>query len=200
MPRMPRVLAVLPMLVACVVETTVPVDAACSSEGVVVALGRGAGPPSREFAPLRDGDEVVLTPGPQGAQHLWIDLRVRGIDHRYPRVRLRARAASDGRILGELRRRSVMTPSAEGAQVFSLPLIVENDRYCAVLPGDVRVEASVDDLAGHCGTAVRTARVIGIDPRASAAERETRERCCELHLLRCFPGDAPSDVSVNTAD
>lgn len=180
----------LVLAVGCVEPAASIADGGCSSNGVTVVLGRGNGGTAGAFTPMRDGDEHLLTPGSQGAQHLWIDLQTRGLDPAQPRITLRV-YGSDGALLGELRQRLGLQPATDGAdEVRSLPLVLENDRYCAALRGRVRVVAAVDDLVGHCGSTERTLQITGIDPRASAAEVTVRVRCCELRLLRCFPGDA----------
>jgi hypothetical protein len=90
-----------------------------------------------------------------------------------------------------------MDPAPEDGELLALSsqtLIVEDDRYCTVLPGDVRVTLDFNDARGHCVRMERRLRISGLDPLALEIDREARARCCRDRLRRCFP-DEPSPSS-----
>lgn len=169
------------------------VDASvCESAGATVLMGTGTDSTARTWRALANGDEVFLTPGPQGAQHVWVGLRARGIDPTQPRVEMSAYRASDNALIGRLRVRLRMIEAPEDPTLFALTgqtLIIEDDRYCSVLPGDIRVTIDFDDGRGHCARIERRLRLAGIDPLALPLDRDARIRCCEQRLPRCFPPD-----------
>jgi hypothetical protein len=173
----------------------------CEANGATVLMGTGTDSTARTWRPLADGDDVFLTPGPQGAQHIWIGLRARGIDPTQPRVEMTAYRASDGALIGRLRVRLRMIEAPEDGTLYALTgqtLIIEDDRYCSVLPGDIRITIDFDDGRGHCAIFERRLRVAAIDPLALEIDREARLRCCSARLLRCFPPDSgtePPDAS-----
>lgn len=193
-------LALLPVLLAC---SPAPgpgdggaLDAGdagvCAANGATVEMGTGTDSTARTWRPLADGDEVFLTPGPQGAQHVWIGLRARGIDPTQPRVEMNAYRVSDGRLVGRLRIRLRMIEAPEDRSLYALTgqtLILEDDLYCSVLPGDLRITIDFDDARGHCTRIERRVRLAGLDPLALPIDREARTRCCEQRLPRCFPPD-----------
>jgi hypothetical protein len=189
-----RVAFVVPALVACPSGPATPVDGgACTASGITVIMGTGTDSTARTFRALADGDEVYLTPGPQGAQHVWIGLRARGIDPTQPRVEMSAYRASDDLLIGRLRVRLRMIEAPEDRTLYALSsqtLIIEDDRYCSVLPGDIRITVDFDDGRGHCTRIERRLRLAGLDPLALPIDREARQRCCDLRLPRCFPTDA----------
>jgi hypothetical protein len=165
----------------------------CQANGATVFMGTGTDSTARTWRPLADGDDVFLTPGPQGAQHIWIGLRARGIDPIQPRVEMTAYRVSDGALIGRLRVRLRMIEAPEDGTLYALTgqtLIIEDDRYCSVLPGDVRITIDFDDGRGHCSIFERRVRLAGIDPLALEIDREARLRCCTARLLRCFPPDS----------
>lgn len=173
----------------------------CEPNGATVLMGTGTDSTARTWRPLADGDDVFLTPGPQGAQHIWVGLRARGIDPTQPRVEMTAYRVSDGALIGRLRVRLRLIEAPEDGALYALTgqtLIIEDDRYCSVLPGDIRVTIDFDDGRGHCAIFSRNLRVAGIDPLALDIDREARLRCCSARLLRCFPPDSgtePPDAS-----
>lgn len=193
--------AFLPLALAGCPPSPAPVDGAapdvpevrvCEANGATLLVGTGTDSTARTWRALADGDDVYLTPGPQGAQHVWIGLRARGVDTTQPRVEMTAYRASDGALIGRLRVRLRLIEAPEDTTLYALTgqtLIIEDDRYCSVLPGDIRVTIDFDDGRGHCVLAERRVRVAGIDPLALPLDREARIRCCEQRLLRCFPPD-----------
>lgn len=158
-------------------------------------MGLGTPTTLTGWRPLADGDEVVISPGPQGGQHLWIALRVRGLDLARPRVRLQAFRAGDGTLIGALSVRASFAPAPGDACRLALApqtLILDDDQYCTVLTGEVRVVATLDDGAGGPAlTAERRLRVGGIDPEALPADREGWLRCCVERFRRCYPDAGP---------
>ncbi len=169
---------------------------ACETNGAELTVGTGRDSTLATFRPLSDGDDVYLVPGPQGGQHVWIGLRARGVDPTQPRVELHAYRASDGHEVGGLRVRLRMIPTDEPG-VVGLPgqtLIFDDDEYCSVLPGDVRVTVDFNDAAGHCFRLEKRVHVTGVDPLALEIDREARLRCCAQRLPRCYPdGGAAGD-------
>lgn len=165
-------------------------------------MGTGSASTLTNWRPLADHDEVVISPGPQGGQHIWIALRGRGFDPTLPRVRLQAFRVPDGALIGALTARARFSPAPEDGSLLALApqtLLIDDDQYCSLLPGDVRVVVSLDDGAGRCLLAERRLRVRGIDPAALEVDQTSRVRCCVERLRRCYPdAGAPSarDVSV----
>lgn len=186
------------LLGACV-EDPPPVDSgACGVAPEALEIGTGTDSSLRSYSRLSDGDPVVLVPGPQGGQHLWIAVRGRGFDPSLPRFEMRAYRPSDGALVGRLRIRLPMSPAPEDATLLALPsqtLIIDDTAYCTLLGGDVVVEVEFNDLAGRCATVRRTVRLTDIDPSASEAVRASWRRCCDERLPRCYPG-APRDAAA----
>ena len=173
----------------------------CLAAGAEVELGTGVDGSFAGYRPLGDRAEVVLSPGPQGGQHLWVALRARGIDPTLPRLALAAYRASDGEILGRIRIRLRMSPAPEDPTLLALPaqtLVFDDDKYCSVLPGDIRVVMDFDDLAGHCVHDERVLRVTGIDPTADPRDIRAREDCCTMRYPRCYP-DAGAVPAVDAS-
>lgn len=179
-------------------------DAPCTSGGASVTVGTGSSPSTTGFRALSDGDTVYLTPGPQGGQHIWIGLRGRGFDGTQPLIHLKAFRVSDGELIGQIRVRLRFIPAPEDATTLALPaqtLVIDDDRYCSVLNGDVRVTLDLTDYAGRCLHAERAVRVAGIDPAALEIDRTARLNCCTQYLRRCYPAGPPGDAAVDaTAD
>lgn len=174
-------------------------DAPCAENGASIELGSGTGPTLSGYSPLREGDRVYLTPGPQGGQHIWIALRASGIDPTQPLVTLRA-YRDDGLLIGQIRVRLRFTSLQEDPTRYGLPaltLVIDDDRYCTVLSGEVRVTADLNDGAGRCISASRRVRVDGIDPGAIQIDRTARLNCCAQFLRRCYPDGPPPDASVS---
>ncbi len=158
-------------------------------------MGTGAPSARGAWRPLAHGDDVVISPGPQGGQHLWITLRGRGFDPALPRVQIQAFRAGDGALIGALSVRARFGPAPEDACLLALApqtLILDDDQYCSVLPGDVRVVVTLEDQAGRTLTAERRVRVSGIDPEALPVDQTSRVRCCAERLLRCYPDAGPT--------
>ena len=175
--------------------------AACAANGASLTVGTGSSSTLATFRPLNDGDDVYLVPGPQGGQHVWIGLRARGVNPTQPRVEMRAYRASDDQVIGSLRVRLRMIETGE-AGVWGLPgqtLILDDDQYCSVLPGDLRITLDFNDAAGHCFRVERRVRLAAIDPGALEIDREARLRCCTQRLRRCFPDAGVSVVSDASA-
>lgn len=177
-------------------------DAPCEANGATVTLGGGTGPTTEGFRALDDGDGVYLTPGPQGGQHVWIGLRARGIDPTQPLVHLRAYRASDDLLIGQLRIRLRFAITQEDPTLYALSaqtLVIDDDRYCSVLDGDLRVTLDLDDGAGRCVHDERRVRVRGIDPAALAIDRTARLNCCAQYLRRCYPAGPPPDAALDAS-
>ena len=176
---------------------------ACRANGATVSLGTGTDSTLTSYRALSDGDGVYVVPGPQGGQHIWIGLRATGIDPSQPLIILRAIEPASGTVIGVIRVRLRMTAAPEDP-TRSAPnnqtLVLDDDKYCAVLHGDVRVELELNDGAGHCVQAARTVRVQGIDPMARDLDREARMACCTLYLPRCYPGGIPMSLDASRPD
>jgi hypothetical protein len=175
----------------------------CTSGTATFTVGTGTDSMIRTFRPLADGEDVFLVPGFQGNQHIWIGFRARGIDPTLPRIELNAYRMSDNRLIGRLRFRLPFRVTEENG-VWALggqTLIIEDDQYCSVLPGDVRITVDFDDAAGHRFFVERHVHIAGMDPMALAIDRESRIRCCTERFYRCFPDagtrtDAATDLGL----
>lgn len=202
-------LAVGLALAACVDEAPPvdggPMDAgACGVAPSLLMIGTGTDSSTRTYRALADGDPVVLVPGPQGGQHIWLGVRGRGFDPSLPRFEMRAYRPSDGALIGRLRIRLPMGPAPEDPTLYALPaqtLVMDDAAYCSVLGSDVRIEMEFNDLMGRCATVRRTVRLTEIDPATPEAVREAWIRCCTERRPRCYPGldasvpvDAPAAV------
>lgn len=216
MPRAPAIfLAALLAHTACGPTTPaadaaadVPADAPCSRGAATLVMGGGTGPTTAGFRAFNNDDTVYLTPGPQGGQHIWIGLRGSGFDPTQPLVTLKA-WREDGALIGQIRVRLRFSPIPDQPDTWGLPaqtLIIDDDRYCSVLRGRVRVTAEISDGAGRCLQEERTLRVDGIDPLALEIDRVARLNCCAQYLRRCYPAgppdgavlpDAATDASVD---
>lgn len=171
----------------------VPFDAPCSRGAATLIMGSGTGPTTSGFRAVSHDDTVHLTPGPQGGQHIWIGLRGSGFDPTQPLLTLKA-WRDDGALIGQIRVRLRFTPIPDQPSVWGLPaqtLIIDDDRYCGVLQGRVRVTAEINDGAGRCVQEERTLRVDGIDPTALEIDRTARINCCTQYLRRCYPAGPP---------
>lgn len=168
---------------------------ACLAEGARVELGTGTNSSFANYRRLTDGDPVYVTPGPQGGQHLWIQLRARGVDPTRPQIDVRAFRARDGLLLGRLRIRVALTAAPEDPALVALPsyaLVLDDATFCSVLlpPGDVRLTLDFDDGASRCVHQEVVVRVADLDPLTLPATREAWLRCCTAPEPRCAPGDA----------
>ncbi len=209
--RFARALPVAALLSSCVDAPVAtdggPMDAGQCGVGApsLLQIGTGTDNSTRTYRPITDGDPVVLVPGPQGGQHIWIGVRGRGLDPALPRFEMRAYRLTDDALVGRLRIRLPMSPAPEDATLLALPsqtLIIDDSAYCSLLGGDVRVELEFNDLAGRCTTVRRTVRVTDIDPATPEVVRASWLRCCSERLPRCYPfvdasAPAPRDAAVD---
>lgn len=201
--RLPRVPVALLGLLGCS-SPVPPVDAGpladtglCDPGGATVVMGVGTDASFANYRPLAEGDPVYLVPGPQGGQHIWVQLRGRGFNGTQPRIDLTAVRAADGLTLGRLRIRLPMGPAPDDPQSLGLSsqtLVLDDDLYCSVLPGDILIRLRLDDGFGRCVAVERRVRVAGIAPEALPLDRDARVRCCTERLPRCFP-DAGADAA-----
>ncbi len=194
--RSVAVLAAVVLLSSCVDEPVAmdggPMDAGQCNVGApsLLEIGTSTDSSLRTYRTLTDNDPVVLVPGPQGGQHIWIGVRGRGFDPALPRFEMRAYRPSDNALVGRLRIRLPMSPAPEDPTLLALPsqtLVIDDSAYCTLLGGDVRVELDFNDLAGRCVTVRRTVRLTEIDPATPAAVRASWLRCCSERLPRCYP-------------
>lgn len=175
----------------------------CRANGAMVFLGTGTDSTLMSYRALADGDGVYVVPGPQGGQHIWIGLRATGIDPSQPLIILRAIEPTTGTVVGLIRVRLRMTAAPEDPTRSALSnqtLVLDDDKYCAVLNGTVRVELELNDGAGHCVQTARTVRVQGIDPMARDLDRQARLACCAQRLPRCYPNGVPIPLDASRAD
>ena len=103
-------------------------------------LGTG----SWRFESLADGQEVELVRGAQGGWHVWVSLRVRGVDAQNPRVTLVMQPADESRPPSEVELVANLDPADdEGYRDFiGFPRVLD-DPSCLV--GEmVRIEARID--------------------------------------------------------
>ncbi len=198
-------LGVLALLCGCSGPTStdagVRSDGVCVANGATVILGNGADGTLQHFTPLSAGPptNVYLIAGPQGGQHIWIGLRATGINPLQPRVQLLAFRVTDNVMIGLTRVRLPMVPAPENPSEFGLPsqqLFIDDDQYCSVMPGDVRVVMDFDDMAGHCLHEEALVHVTGFDPGGNPTDTAARVTCCTAHEPRCFPTSQDSGVGV----
>lgn len=194
--RLARVAAVI-ALSGCASPAGVSNDGgACLAMGAQVELGTGTNSSFANYRPLADGDPIYITPGPQGGQHVWIQVRARGVDADRPLMNVRALRESDGLLLGQLRLRAALTPAPEDPSRVGLPsfqLVLDDATFCSVLlpPGVVRLVFDFADNAARCTHQEVRVRVVDLDPLSSPATREAWLRCCTAREPRCAPrGDA----------
>lgn len=205
-------LAALALASGCneVVDADAGVDAgACVAEPAELELGTGTDGSLRNYRALSDGDAVVLTPGFQGGQHIWVALRGRGFNPSLPRIELRAyRPADDDILIGRLVIRLPMVAAPEDPSRLALPsqtLVVDDREYCSVLGREVRIELRFNDLDGRCRTLRRTVLLADIDPAVPETLRRSWRRCCDERLPRCYAPmdggapDASPDASLDTS-
>lgn len=168
---------------ACVAPAPAP-DASCGATNLSLILGRGTG--RREtFTRLEEGAEVVLTPGSQGAQHIWVDLRAAGSSAPTATVQLRASLAESGQVIAEQSGRATLALDPGGGVAFAIPLVLGNGVYCLALGKPLTLEARLQDADGRCGSTQQSVLLQGWDPRAPEVQRRIRQQCCDLRLRRC---------------
>ena len=142
---------------------------------------------------------MTLGTGPQGGQHVWIQVRARGIEPTQPQLRIRVYRSADGALIGASNFSGRDWAPVHGAEDTyaseALTAAVDNRAYCALLRGETAVVvASVDDRAGHCGTQQVTVRVDGWSDSVSAQDRAAWDGCCaDPSSERCYP-DGPPDA------
>ncbi len=172
---------------------------ACAANGASLTLTTGSLSSIATQRPLMNGDDVYLVPGPQGGQHIWIGARATGFSPTLPLVDLKLYRVPDGQLIGAVRFRFPwMSTGAPGeVGIGGQTLVVDDDQYCTVLPGDARMTYTVNDGAGHCFTGERRVHVAGVEPSALEIDRLARERCCTERLPRCYPnGPGPTDAGA----
>ncbi len=169
---------------------------ACVAMGAEVEFGTGTNSSFANYRRLTDGDPIYITPGPQGGQHVWIQVRARGVDADRALLNVRVLRESDGLLLGQLRLRASLTPAPEDPSRDGLPsyqLVLDDATFCSVLlpPGFVRLVFEFEDRAARCVRQEVRVRVADLDPLTSPATREAWLRCCTAREPRCAPrGDA----------
>ena len=194
--RRPLVAAALSLGACSPLSTSAADGGACLALGAQVELGTGTGSSFASYRRLADGDPIYITPGPQGGQHVWVQVRARGVDADRPLINVRALREPDGLLLGRLRLRAALSPAPEDPTRVGLPsfeLVLDDATFCSVLlpPGGVRLVLDLEDNAGRCAHQEVRVRVADLDPLASPATREAWLRCCAAREPRCAPrGDA----------
>lgn len=179
-------------LARCVGPAPAP-DASCTASDLTLSLGQGTG--RREsFTRLEEGGAVSLTPGAQGAQHIWIDLRAAGSTAPTAIVRLRASLADSGRVIAEQSGRATLALDPGGGVAFAIPLVLGNGVYCLALGKPLVVEARLRDADGRCASTRRSVVLQGWDPSSPEVQRQIRQQCCDLRLRRCFPDGGAAEA------
>jgi len=99
------------------------------------------------FVPIAEGDTVELTPGCQGAQHVWISLRTTELLPRRNTIELELVRESDSMVLSDdYRVRLSLTPAGDHAEITGLTLVVPDPE--PAVGEDVAVEGTVEDDRG----------------------------------------------------
>ena len=196
-------------LTACSPAT--PCAGGAADASVTVGQGDPANPTFHRV--LTSGDRVVLVPGNQGGQHVWVQIRATDICPDRPKVRLTTYRDSDGVVIGlnqftsEAWTSVADSPGGYGSPPYASS--IEQDRYCSVLHGGrIRIVAQVDDGKGHVVEGTITVVVDGWSPDALQFERAARDACCaDMTNLQCWPNgpadastDAPADASIDAGD
>jgi hypothetical protein len=151
--RRPCLLAFLVVLTACGQEP--PSDPDDAGGTARVEIGNG----SDTFVPFADGDTLDLIHGCQGAQHIWIALRVWGLNPRGTILDLELTRERDGLQVSQIFTVRVSLEPVAGtdyAEVTGLTLIVpEPDQ---AIGEDLTLTATVTAMDGRSATSVRHIR------------------------------------------
>ena len=139
--------------------------------GTILACGEAPAPPgeaafelgtgSWRFEPLEDGQEVELVRGAQGGWHVWVSLRMRGIDVERPPIELTLQPADESRPADQLQLQLLFEPEDDQGwrKLIAYQGIVE-DPACVV--GELlRVRAVMAMGDGTVMTAEHDVRVTG---------------------------------------
>jgi hypothetical protein len=103
-----------------------------------LVIGYGRPESASDFRALADGDAVPLTAGPQGGQHIWIQLRSRGLWLDHSHIRLSIIRVADNSTIGVSQFRDVRW-SAHSTQpgtfiTFPSTAVLDNEHYCVPVP------------------------------------------------------------------
>ncbi len=181
-------------ILACASE---PLDVDCQGiDGGVTLEVWGTGPEGGPFRPLTDGDVLPLVAGPQGGQHVWVQLRARNLCPNGPAVRIQVLVEGDllvGEAVSGRRWRGIMGEPGLYA-TWDYPVVIDDGQYCALVNGaPARLHVRVDDRAGR--VIERSVAILvrgwasGTDPGLRAA----REACCaNTSNRRCYPNGPPT--------
>lgn len=170
--------------------------------GVQLQMGYGNPNNPSDYRVLAEGATVALTPGPQGGQHVWIQLHGRELCPEHPQIRLTVVRASDDLVIGVNQfqgNRWEELPGQPGTFTTSpMAASIEDNRYCPLLNGGrVRVRARVDDRMGHVTESTVNVTINGWSPDSSQAERDQREGCCaDFTNTTCWPMGPPPDAGL----
>lgn len=137
---------------------------ACGSPGdagedrFLLEIGTGG---AEAFEPIRNGDTLLLARGCQGLQHIWVSLRVEGMDANPAVVTLALSDPGSGEPLQEpFEARLRFAPSEEGvAELRGIQLVVPDPEV--VLERDVEFRAQVQET--NSAASVNAALQVRID-------------------------------------
>lgn len=181
-----------------------PIDCA-AMDGAVGLVLQSPSPDDPAFRDLIDGAAVALTAGPQGGQHVWVQLHARGLCSTAPRVQLRLVRTSDQVPVGTSQlaaARWVERPGHPGTYTSgALLALVEDDQYCSIVRhGEVRLEVRVDEGRGRVAEAAVTLSVRGWSADSRVALRDARILCCADDTnRRCWPNGPPDGGAATDA-
>jgi hypothetical protein len=184
-----------------------PPAPACAEMDAGLELQIGSGDPSNptSFTPLREGDTVALTPGNQGGQHIWVQLRAQHLCTVAPFARVRVVRVSDGMRVGLSifdGNRWEEVPGEPGLRrSATLAAAIDEAYFCSLLDhGEVRLEVEVRDSMGATVSRSLPLRIHGWSPDSSSVDRASREACCANVLdTRCHPAGPPPDAELTDA-
>lgn len=137
--------------------------------GVEVELGTG----SFRFEPLEDGQQVALVRGAQGGFHLWLSLRVRGLEDSRPAITWTMQPADETRAPHEVQVALPFDPpDAAGFRKLIGYTGIVKDPACLV--GKLlRIEASLPMAGGELVSVEREVVVLGgTYPPATCEEQD----------------------------
>jgi hypothetical protein len=214
--RAPWLISVAIAAVASGCSTPSPSEAGCDAGSAAAMLALGSGNPNNAstFVGLNDGDTVGMVPGPQGGQHVWIQIHATGICPDHPHVELRVVRTDTQAVIGFARYSGNTWMTAPGSGTAATytsipyPASIDQDQYCQVLHGGmVQVLVHVDDTVGHVANASVLLRIDGWVPGSAATDVMSRDACCADYTnTGCWPlgppdaGDAaPLDAIVGDA-
>ncbi len=136
-----------------------PADA-CKGTGQAPQVDVGSG--QADYLPTKDGDVAQVEAGPQGGYHIWIALRMRGLNQSGSVTTVTGSIASLGYDVAPFAVVFTFEPSEGGAcELFGLRFRVDSPDHPveSLLGQDLRVDVSITDTDGTVGKGSRIVRL-----------------------------------------